>query len=171
MSTEAINRTITNKDGVEIVVGPEKGSNNVPLADWGTTFRPTPESVTDFLGADAQNGTTPQAAASQDVLPAQGYVPPSNHFGEDLTLEDRDLSDLRTQLVIQANSTTPTTAGAVSVPIEDMDYVPEDVAGDVIPDRDQPDDSQPPEGAGPPEEPPAEPETDPTSDLPPLPTE
>ena len=150
MSTDAINRTITDKDGVEVVVGPEKDRT---MFRWqiGVRHIVPPRILSRTFLADAHNGTTPQNAENQDVLPAQGFVPPSNHFGEDLTLEDRDLADLRTQLIVIADTTTPTTMGAVSVPLDDMDYDPEEVAGDVIPDRDQPEDSGggeeiPPEG-------------------------
>ncbi len=150
--------------------------NNVPLADWGTTYRPDPAHITDFLGADAHNNTTPAAAPEWVSLPMQGGVPPSNHWGETVK-DDRDLYNMRTDLVrlAAAGGSNPTASGPVSTSLEDMDYDPESETGDVIPDRDKPniDEEVPPvEPEEPPvepepEEPPVEPETD--QNLPPLP--
>lgn len=137
--------------------------NNVPLADWGTTYRPNPKTITDFLGSDAHNNTTAQAADDYEPLPAQGGVPGSNHWGDDLSTDDRDLALLRKDLIQQAKAgTRPTTSGAVSVALEDMVYDPEEAAGDIIPDRDKPEtEPEPePEPEPKPEEPPVQPETD-----------
>jgi len=152
--------------------------NNVPLADWGTTYRPNPKTITDFLGHDSHNNTTPAASDDYEPLPAQGGVPFSNHWGDNLSEDDRDLSVLRSDLIQQAKAANrPTTASAVGVSLEDMNYDPEEAAGDIIPDRDKPSDSgettpeEPPvdetEPEPEPEEPPDQPETD--ESLPALP--
>ena len=72
-------------------------------------------------------------------MPAQGFVPPSNHDGDNLVTDDRGLAQLKTQLEVQAGlvAGSPTQASAVSVAAEDMEYDPEDKAGsDIIPLRD-----------------------------------
>ena len=166
-------KTYKTFDGVEVVVGPDEMSNHVPLADYGTTYRPSPKAITDFLGYDAHANVAPFDAEEHRALPAQGFVPPSNHWGENLVTGDRDLSALRRELILHAYAgETPSLGGPVSVALSDMDYDPESEAGDIIPDRDKPEDS----GGGGEVEPPTEPEPGPeqqpstsNSNLPPLP--
>ena len=130
--------TRTDEDGVEIVTGPPGHSNYVPVADYGTLYRPDPKTITDHLGLDVLHRTPVEPSDTANGLPAQGAVPPSNHYGDNILADDPLMADNKRTL--DALRTVGNRGGdPVTVSAEDADYDPEEAAGDVIPQRDKED--------------------------------
>jgi hypothetical protein len=135
--------TRTDEDGVEIVTGLPGHNNYVPVADYGTLYRPDPKVLTDHLGIDTHysDQVADDPSETANGIPAQGFVPPSNHWGDNILTDDPGLADVKRTLDAIANADGNRTHDPVTHSREETDYDPEEKVGDVIPERDKADTS------------------------------
>lgn len=109
-----------NIDGVEVHETSAPPGNFVPVNDWGTGFRPSLEELTTHLGKDPEpdeNTREPKPG-----FKPQGYVPPSNHRGDDLSVDDIPLGGHKANIVDEALRTaaSPTFESSVVLPVDSL---------------------------------------------------